>query len=262
MLPITFPGLLLLATILLCLSLLYHIIWNAFFSPLSRYPGPFLSKFNRIPFTIENLRLESHTALLRWHKKYGPVIRVAPTELSCTTPEVWRHVWAHRQGHEEFMKTPFQVAPSGLRNVLSAYRSDHARFRRLLSHVFRTQGLDSQEPHIQHFVDPYESQLTKKAAETPKQNIVDSHNWTTFDLRGDLGCLDTCSTRCWITDLTGNLEHGVWNSQLLKHGLSSLVKLIAPKNLQKSRMNNYRYASEKIEARVSFGKANNSKNDF
>ena len=268
MLPITITNISLLTTNLLLVRLLYHITFHAFFSPLSRYPGPFVSKFTQIPFTIETLRGTPHSALLRWHKRYGPVVRIGQAELSYINAEVWRDGWAHRQGHEEFPKMLFNVPSNGVQSILGAARSEHARYRRLLSHAFSSQGLATQEPLIRQYIDLYITQLTKQSSCNTTQDMVSWFNWTTFDLIGDLafgepfGCLKRGETHPWIADIFGNLHYGVWFSQLRSYGLLMLAPFIAPKSLVKAKMRNYQYAAEKTDKRLAQERAEDGRGDF
>ena len=268
MLPITLTNLSLIAAILLCLRLFYHIIYHAFVSPLSRYPGPFLSKFTRIPFTIYSLCGTPHAALLRWHQRYGPVVRIGSAEVSYVSPEVWRDAWANRPGHEEFPKARWDVPPNGVRSILTTGRLEHSRYRRLLSHAFSAQGLAAQEPLIQRYVDLYLTQLTKQSSNQSTQDMVSWFNWTTFDLIGDLafgepfGCLERCETHQWIADIFGNLNFGVWAVQLRSLGLLSLLPFVTPKHLAEARKRNYQFAADKIERRLEQNKPDADRGDF
>lgn len=51
-------------------------IYNAFYGPLSKLPGPFWSKFTGWPLSISGLRGIAYRKLLGLHEKYGDVIRI------------------------------------------------------------------------------------------------------------------------------------------------------------------------------------------
>jgi len=82
------------------------------------------------------------------HSKYGDVVRIGPNDLSYVNEAVVRDVLGHRQGHEEFAKSPMSIPPSpnGVHGLLGSNRADHARFRRNFSHAFSEKGLREQEP--------------------------------------------------------------------------------------------------------------------
>lgn len=90
--------------------------------------------------------------------------------------------------------------------------------------------------------------------------MVSWFNWTTFDLIGDLafgesfGCLENVRMHPWVKAVFGSLATGVYFSSLQKYGLAPIFRFIAPKDRVRARLENYRYASEKIERRMKYGK--------
>jgi hypothetical protein len=65
---------------------LYKVIYNVYFHPLARYPGPRLA-------AISNIYYARHWPGGRWpfileelHEKYGEVVRYAPNDLSVSAP--------------------------------------------------------------------------------------------------------------------------------------------------------------------------------
>lgn len=58
--------------------------YNLFLHPLRKYPGPFFAGSTRAYYLWYDVRGLSHWKVNEWHQKYGPVIRIAPDELSCT----------------------------------------------------------------------------------------------------------------------------------------------------------------------------------
>ena len=57
------------------------ILKRRIFSPLSKYPGPFLASISRIWYTYINWRGTQHEVLPKLHEKYGDIVRVAPNEV-------------------------------------------------------------------------------------------------------------------------------------------------------------------------------------
>jgi averantin hydroxylase len=112
-------------------------------------------------------------ARLEAHKKYGKVVRMAPNELSWIDERVWKDVWAHRQGHQEFMKDDADrfKHPNGHYGILLADREEHSRYRRLLSHAFSEKGMREQQPHIIGYVDMLMEDLKNVAREGPQDMV-------------------------------------------------------------------------------------------
>lgn len=110
---------------------------------------------------------------LEAHKKYGTVVRMAPNELSWIDAGVWKDVWAHRQGHQEFMKDEQDRVkhPNGHFGILNAAREDHSRYRRLLSHAFSEKGMKEQQPHIISYVDMLMKDLKAVSPDEPQDMV-------------------------------------------------------------------------------------------
>lgn len=60
------------------------LFYNLLLHPLRKYPGPFFAGSTRAYYLFYDVRGLSHWKVNEWHQKYGPVIRIAPDELSCT----------------------------------------------------------------------------------------------------------------------------------------------------------------------------------
>jgi hypothetical protein len=63
-----------------------------YFHPLSKFPGPKLYSATRIPNHIALIKGNSEKVYLDLHRKYGPVVRVGPDELSYTDGKAWKDV--------------------------------------------------------------------------------------------------------------------------------------------------------------------------
>jgi len=61
--------------------------------PLASYPGPKSWAASRIPFVIFSTRGTLHYKIAELHEKYGPVVRIAPNELSYTSEDAWTDIY-------------------------------------------------------------------------------------------------------------------------------------------------------------------------
>lgn len=57
-------------------------IYDVYLGPLSNYPGPKLRAFSKLPAIRTLATGDEATELPALHAKYGPIVRVAPRELS------------------------------------------------------------------------------------------------------------------------------------------------------------------------------------
>jgi Cytochrome P450 len=167
------------------------VLYNLFLHPLRHYPGPRSWAASRIPWHRYNYAGTYHTQVHALHKKYGPVVRLAPNELSYTSSQAIKDIYSYRKDEpHEVPKDPLsqQRTVNGSPAILSAGREDHARYRRLLSHAFSDKGIREQESKIQRYVDLLMQRLGEHYAMKADQplDLVAWFTWFTFDLIGKL----------------------------------------------------------------------------
>ena len=90
MLNILVPAIALIA--IYCLGLL---IYNIFFHPLRSFPGPPLAKISKAWSRYGNLKGRKSHRIHEAHQKYGLVVRVAPNELSFSSPDAVRDLYTN-----------------------------------------------------------------------------------------------------------------------------------------------------------------------
>jgi len=73
-------------------------LYSIFLHPLRRVPGPFLAKFTELWRTSKYFRGNWHSDILELHAKYGPVVRVAPNEVSIVDRHGLTQVYGHAKG--------------------------------------------------------------------------------------------------------------------------------------------------------------------
>ncbi|KAK3395454.1 cytochrome P450 [Sordaria brevicollis] len=169
-------------------------IYNLYFHPLAKYPGPLLQRASSIPFSIRVTLglLPFHTQAL--HDKYGPVVRIAPNHLSFTDVRAWKDIYGHmtgsRQGADEMGKCKPLVRPIHdlATNIISTgSREEHAGLRRALANGFSDASMRSQGPLIGKYVDLFITKLHEQGQEGKLPlNASNWFNCLTFDITGDL----------------------------------------------------------------------------
>ncbi|KAF4301045.1 Cytochrome P450 [Botryosphaeria dothidea] len=178
-----------------------QVIYNLYFHPLRKFPGPRIYATSRIPYIFALLGGKINQTIVDAHKKYGEVVRIAPDELSFISGDTaWQDIYGFRGAKKpEFGKDLhwYSVSPNGVRSMLSTSREDHARVRRIFSHAFSDKALREQEPLIQRYIDLLVQRLHEKTAAGADVDMVRYYNFTTFDIIGDLtfgesfGCLES-----------------------------------------------------------------------
>uniref|UniRef100_A0A0B7JUQ6 Uncharacterized protein n=1 Tax=Bionectria ochroleuca TaxID=29856 RepID=A0A0B7JUQ6_BIOOC len=157
--------------------LLLIAIYRLYFHPLSKYPGPFLNRISPLPLSIALLRGRLPFYVKHIHDRYGPVVRLTPTELSFNSERSWKDIYGSRPGHANFHKDPIHVgsvqAVPGAVTITMANDADHARQRRALSHAFSTKALLEQESLITSYIDALRDVANQHAREGRVCNLAD-----------------------------------------------------------------------------------------
>ncbi|CCF33894.1 benzoate 4-monooxygenase cytochrome P450 [Colletotrichum higginsianum] len=146
--------------------------------PLHQFPGPFTARFSN-PYE-----------LLKLHQKYGPVVRVAPNELSFNTAQSWKDIYDKRKGHETFTKSDFydggNFAAEAHSIVSVRDPEEHARMRRYLRDAFSDRSLREQEHLITELINSFVNKIGELGDKPSGIDIVMWFNLVTFDIIGSL----------------------------------------------------------------------------
>ena len=193
---------------------LYFVIYNLFFSPLRKVPGPSLYAISNLPKAWRNSVLGKHWyEVLGLHEKYGDMVRIGPNEVSCVSPQAWNDIMGFKTGGRQvFGRDPefmglFQL---GNDHFMSNDRSHHSFFRRLISPGFSERAMASQESIIMDWADKFINNLLQRTREPI--DLVLTFHWATLDVMGDLtfgesfGCLENNKTSPWLALVMSSQE--------------------------------------------------------
>ncbi|KAK7746695.1 hypothetical protein SLS53_001882 [Cytospora paraplurivora] len=224
-----------------------RLVYNLFFHPLRRFPGPVGRRISDLPNVFSLLRGKWTRDLLPLVEKYGPVVRIGPNHLIFTDPDAWKDIYSHHNGAvvkgEEFEKNMLFYRNRGVQpSILAETRDNHALIRRHLSHGFSEKSLRDQEPIVKGYVDLLMRRLRERCvavrgAKTGKESGLESktafdmrrwYTFTTFDVIGDMafgepfGCLEQGEANERVT----TIEQG-----LISQHLGIAVKLLGLERL-------------------------------
>lgn len=213
---------------------IYRLYWH----PLAAYPGPRLWSITRLPHAYYTLIGRLPYILTNLHEKYGPVIRIAPGELSYTSEDAWNDIYGRMQEGGSLVKDPkqFFAPPSGIHGIMTTPNLvDHARMRRNLSHAFSEKALREQEPIITKYFDKLITKLHETRGEPV--DIVKMFNLVTFDVVGDLtfgesfNGLETSELHFWVADIFKFIKIGTITGLSLQFPpLDKILLFIASKS--------------------------------
>lgn len=108
-------------------------------------PGPFLAKFSDIWLGWVSSLSHRSDVVHELHKKYGPLVRLAPNHVSVADPDALQVVYAHGNGS---LKSDFYDAFVSIHRGLfnTRDRVQHTRKRKIVSHIFSPKSVLEFEP--------------------------------------------------------------------------------------------------------------------
>lgn len=209
-------------------------MYNLHFHPLSSFPGPLSHRASRLPYTLAILRGHLPQHIARVHRRYGPVVRVAPNEIAFADPSAWKDVMGG--GSKDLVKWSgmYQTADFISPHIQNTVDKEHHKsLRKLLGPGFSDASLRAQEGLVKGYADLLVQRLkeqcrpkTESAAEHGEgdQNtaVVDMEQWyrlTVFDIICDLS----------FGDSLGCLDQGTDNHPLIKvmHASGKILWLVS-----------------------------------
>ena len=165
-------------------------IYDVYFGPISKYPGPKTWAFSKIPRIMTMIGGEDHLIFADLHQKYGPVVRTGPRELSYASgASAWKDIYGFKKhGRPHPFKDPqFYGKPlNGIDSAITADDANHSRQRKILSHSFSDKALKDQEPLLKKWAQLMRKKLAERASGNDEIDLLKFYNCTTFDVMGDL----------------------------------------------------------------------------
>lgn len=188
-LPQTATGLALSVATLALLGWLTSKIYSVYFGPLCKYPGPKLWAFSPYPRAYSMSQGRESGDLVAFHRKYGPVVRITPTELSYAAigPEAWKDIYGFKKkgNPQPFKPRRFYGQPlNKIDGLITSDDAGHSRQRKIVSNSFSDKALKDQEPLLKKWAAVMVKKLRVRADGKVKSDLVKYYNCTTFDAMG------------------------------------------------------------------------------
>jgi cytochrome P450 len=201
------------------------------------------------------------------HQKYGPILRIAPNEVTFAHPEAWADIFQSRSDRPQFLKDPVwwatqQGQPMSLINAIDL--ENHARMRKVLTPGFTPRALRPQEPILHQYVNLLVERLRQSLdSDRPDESAtVDIAMWfmfTTFDIFGDLGfgesfdCLQNSRYHAWIELLFNSVKAASMVAAARFYPAIEYILLTCiPPSLKKKALDHRLQIVDKVNRRRSF----------
>ena len=159
-------------------------IYNLYFHPLARYPGPRIAAVSSLWYARALAKGTIAQDTLTLHERYGDVVRIAPDELSYLKPENWREIYGYRAGgKQEMIKDPrYHDTVKPTVTILTGDREQHSYYRKMLSPQFSEKALKEQEYILHDFINLFIKSV-REAGQGAKKP-VNMTDWWNVGLTG------------------------------------------------------------------------------
>lgn len=194
--------------------------------PLSNFPGPILAKISNFPYSKSYLGGRQPYDIRALHEKYGPVVRVAPRELSFSSPTSWQDIYGARPGHQPLLKSAFYEGGSFANEAFSIVserdHEKHREMRKYLSSAFSERSLKGQEYLVTDVIDRF---IAKIGAERKPIDMTTWFNLLTFDIIGELafgqsfGGVENGTMHFWVAVVLSSLQQSSLSDTLMRFPL-------------------------------------------
>ncbi|KAJ8071924.1 hypothetical protein OCU04_002229 [Sclerotinia nivalis] len=123
------------AVLIICLGFLIKILHRAYFTPLSKIPGPWYARLTRLVLQYHIFTGNRIHYVHSLHHTYGSIVRITPTEVSCSSLSSFQSI---HPISKTFLKSPwyqnFIPNPAGILTMIDPKL--HAARRKLFANAF------------------------------------------------------------------------------------------------------------------------------
>ncbi|KAF2816388.1 cytochrome P450 monooxygenase-like protein [Mytilinidion resinicola] len=193
------------------------VVYRLTLHPLAKFPGPITWRATRLPWVRYTTSGYMWRKLEDLHQRHGPIVRIAPNELSICSPQAWPDIYTSRP---ILPKEPSSQTPplNGADSLFTAIGDDHRRIRGSLAAGFSDKALREQSPLLEQWASELIGRLRRELTDT---SVVDIHKYFGY------AALDTITDLSYggpLDGLAGRNEHS-WMDRFFLHGRFSTFRM-------------------------------------
>ncbi|KAI3322257.1 cytochrome P450 [Xylariaceae sp. AK1471] len=241
-----------------------RVTYNLYFHPLAQFPGPFWARSSLLWRFWHTMRGRSHRVIQDTHRKYGPVFRVSPNELSFASSASWKSIYGYPSpGAEQLVKGEFyDIFGSAYKTgCIGSERNPavHARKKKNLTAAFSPKALAAQEPIVQACLDQFVDKLGPLSSESQGRgiDIVEWLEMISFDILGELAfgegfdCIKTNHHHSWMNLILKHLFEVTMVDNLRRIKILEIVgKWLLPSLTSSVREEHSMYSRARVQKRL------------
>ncbi|TPX13100.1 uncharacterized protein E0L32_006526 [Thyridium curvatum] len=168
-----------------------RLLYRRYATPLRQYPGPWLASVSRLWKFWSVWTMRTNYNEIELHKKYGRIVRIAPNEVSISSPEAARTLLS---AGKRFYKTDFYgvFPPPENPDIFTEVREHvHAQKKKVANVPYSMAAMQQLSPFIDDTIDLFMQRLNDQAEARPTRGPaeVDLGNWLhwfAFDVLGEV----------------------------------------------------------------------------
>ncbi|CAI6234808.1 unnamed protein product [Periconia digitata] len=248
-------------TVLVATTYYGRVLYDAFLGPLSKFPGPKLRALSKVPGLYTTIIGRDAYVRSSLHEKYGPIVRVNPTELSFNGgAEAWEAIYSFKKPKPVRDPQFYAVGVNGCPDVVTADEANHSRQRKILSTGFSDQAMKGYEPLLKSWAEKMVTEMAKLASKGGEVDMLKYLNCTTFDIMGDLafgeglGMLEDGELSPWVQTIFGAFKAGTfWRCVMQYSALTSWLVgqlLFNSKQVRVKQWENFEYCQSRMDKRL------------
>ncbi|RYP66847.1 hypothetical protein DL771_007569 [Monosporascus sp. 5C6A] len=188
--------------VLVPIFLIFRALYRRYASPLRQYPGPFLASFSRLWKVISTAKGQTNHDHIQLHQRYGPIVRIAPNEVSISSPTAARTLLS---AGKRFYKTDFYAVfpPPQNADIFTEIREDvHAMKKKVANVPYSMAAMRQLSPFIDDTIEVLVARLGEFCPDASKgqgtakgyekltgRHVVDLGAWLhyfAFDVLGEV----------------------------------------------------------------------------
>ncbi|KAI0570726.1 cytochrome P450 [Pyrenophora tritici-repentis] len=244
--------------------ILTYLVYNLYFHPLRKFPGPFWARSSLLWRIFHSMDGRFHRHLEECHKHYGDIVRVSPNELSFCSPGAWTAIYTPKiKGAAKILKNEFYDmfgAGMDIQSIGTERDPIMAQQKRaLFSKALSAKGLAQQEPVMQKNIDLFVEKLGVLGSADDGVDMAKWFIYLGFDILGEMafgesfGCVQRDeiveASHPWLDQMLGLMHMITVMDNLRRYPiLATLVACIPWVNGHQKRM--IQFSWEKTAARL------------
>jgi hypothetical protein len=277
-----FRNLAALITILVTGYFVVRAVYRVTFHPLVRFPGPKLRAISHLPHAFSGKQGRQPYDVRELHKKYGPVVRICPNQLSFITPSSWEDIHGHAATKKLLKYGYFKVRPDA-QPMLTTSGDEHTvrnrivisfshkkgnllklnllqRQRSAFAHGFSQRAISDQESTLAAHVDNLVNMLEQKIKQDNTFDVGEWMRFLAFDIIGDFTlntqfeCVKNQRYHPWVALLMNWFRAVSFVTNANAFGqLAPFIMLFAPIKHLKSVKDHLDMSAHKVRERLAIG---------